>query len=476
MKYAPDCRKTAGVVRVDHMNYSEVPAYLNAIELMGINPGLKTVRTILESLPLSDRLASTAFIQVAGTNGKGSTSLFIAGALDGHNYKTGLFTSPHLNDVRERITIGKQMIWPEDFCRAVEVVKETSESLLAKGKITHMPTYFEYTFLTAMHYFCLKKVDVAVLEVGLGGRWDATSVITPDVSVITTIGRDHTRFLGTRLTEIAAEKAAIIKEGIPVVCGCGTRTTAFKVIKAAAQQNNAPFFSVIDNKNKLEIQEDDCNSYTYTTHFPQVKEFRFGIGLNGAHQGLNAATAIKALQVFAMQRGLSLSESSLYKGLKETRVPARIETMETEPQVILDAGHNVQSTTALAQFLLRNKKRGMTLVFGVLADKNYRKMMRLLLPHTGRVILTRPQSKRALPPAKIVKWLPTDSSGNPVMVRERPEEAYQTARQFNKEILITGSFYLVGAVRQLIINHLKHANSQEYKLPGGSDGPIDTQI
>jgi dihydrofolate synthase/folylpolyglutamate synthase len=299
--------------------------------------------------------------------------------------------------------------------------------------------------------------------VGLGGRLDATSTITPHISVITNISRDHTSILGTRIRDIAVEKAGIIKKGVPVVCGCSVRSISHRVIKEIALRNNAPFFNVIDSKNHLEIS--DKGNFYRCTYTADAADYTFDLHLNGVHQAYNAACAVKTVQV--LNRSISRCKATgdtVCKGISATSIPARIEILDTTPQVILDGGHNVESTTALTNFLKEKKKNNLTLVFGVLADKNYRKMIRLLLPYIENVILTEPRSKRALPAREMVRLFTCNAAGAVlVKIINNLEEAYRTARQLKKEILVTGSFYLVGAIRKMIIHNININNIK----PGG---------
>lgn len=424
--------------------------YLKEIEAGGIHPGLDNTRQILKHFPhffkdFEIDLPQVCVIQVAGTNGKGSTAYFLASILQTAGYKVGLFTSPHLHDIRERISINKQWISSEDFSTGLWSIKGLAEELLKSGHINHMPSFFEYIFLTAIHYFSREKVEFIILEVGLGGRWDATSTITPEVTAITTIARDHTMILGKRLGQIAGEKAGIIKKGVPVVCGCRVGSIAHRVIKNTAAQAQAPFFNVIDTKNHLEILDNHTYQCSYTT---ESGDYTFDVRLNGVHQPFNAAVAIKVIQVLNNNnKSVYVSKKSICDGISDTFIPARIETLDTSPQVILDGSHNVQSTAALTHFLKEKQKNRLTLVFGVLADKNYQRMIALLLPYIHSVILTEPISKRALPVQKMLKLF----KDKVVLVRKNPGEAYRSARQFKDDILITGSFYLVGAMRKIIL-------------------------
>ncbi|NIM14740.1 MAG: hypothetical protein GTO45_22350 [Candidatus Aminicenantes bacterium] len=446
------------------MDYQRALKDLKAIEQQGIHLGLENTRIILDHLPID--ISRTPFIQVAGTNGKGSTAHFLASIFQAAGYTVGLFTSPHLQDVRERISINQRWIPGDDFATSYWTIKEISLDLLKKGLIAHMPTYFEQLFLTAIHYFSFSREvpGIIILEVGLGGRLDATSTIRPVVSVITNIARDHTVMLGTRIRDIAAEKAGIIKTGVPVVCGCKVGSIAHHVIKKTARQNHAPFFNVIDAKNHLQIRNNnntngDSYQCTYTT---ESETYTFYVHLNGPHQATNAAAAIKTLQILQNKNTISISRQSICEGIANTVIPARIEIIAATPQIILDGGHNVDSIAALTHFLREKKKRNLTLIFGVLADKNYRKMIMLLLPHIKNIILTEPHSKRALPATKMLKFLKRNHNPKPIplnnhkiFIKNNLEEAYAAAQQFNRDILVTGSFYLVGAVRKMIIRRIR---------------------
>ena len=437
---------------ISTMDYQEVLEYLKGIEAKGIDLGLENTRQVLHHFShlykdFSVDVGTLRFIQVAGTNGKGSTAHFLSSILQSAGYRVGLFTSPHVEDFRERITINGRWISREDVTGCLEAVRDLCGDLLRRGLIRRIPTYFEYLFLIAVSYFLREKVDIAILEVGLGGRLDATSALRPEVSVITTISRDHTAVLGSRLRDIAGEKAGIIKPGVPVVCGCRIGSTAHRVIKDIAARNRSPFFNVIDPGNRLEISNND---HSYRCRYSTGPgDYSFDIRLNGSHQAFNAAAAVKTIQVLEAAGHLPpLPRASVCDGISNTFIPARIETLATSPPVILDGGHNVESTQALTRFLAEKKKSNLTLVFGVLADKNYRRMILLLRPYVQRVVLTEPLSNRALPAQKMLGLF----NGSTVMVKRGMEEVYDAARQFNRDILVTGSFYLVGAMRKHILS------------------------
>ncbi|MGE5343743.1 MAG: bifunctional folylpolyglutamate synthase/dihydrofolate synthase [Candidatus Omnitrophota bacterium] len=430
------------------MNYREILDYLNgANEFKAMRLGLENTRIILNHMGTD--ITRVPCIQVAGSNGKGSTSHFAASILQASGKKVGLFTSPHLEDIRERIRIDNRLISEQDFVRSFTAIHDLSETLLKQELLYSMPTFFEYTFLMAVHYFCLENVDAAVFEVGLGGRLDATSALTPAVSVITGISKEHTHILGKRVSEIAAEKAGIIKKGVPIVCGCKTGTAAHRVIQKMASENGAPFFRVVDSRNRLEIE--NKGDYYRCVYRTEADTYSFEVHLRGTHQAFNAAAAIRAIQCLShMWRIRPMAKESIAEGIQHTFIPARIEVMNTNPNVILDGGHNMESIAALAHFLKEKNLMDLTLIFGVLADKNYRKMVDLLLPYTGRVILTQPLSGRALPSSGLRSLFERNSK--PVIIKDNIDDACEQARLLNADILITGSFYLVGAARKVIMH------------------------
>ncbi len=425
------------------MDYEEVLEYLHQVEQKGPNLELSNTKRIIEHFPFP--LDNISFIQVAGTNGKGSTAYFLTSILKAAGVKVGLFTSPHLHDVRERTTINNRWISKTDFSTCLWKVKELAEGLLHKSIITDTPTYFEYTFLVSLYYFCRERVDAAILEVGLGGRLDATSNITPAVSVITGISRDHTAALGNRVKDIAAEKAGIIKKGVPVVCGCRIHSISNTVIRKKSRQLQAPFYNVIDAKNRLLVDDQSGYRCQYLT---ETGSYTFDVFVNGRHQTRNAAAAVKITQLLN-RMGFDITGQAIQNGIKNTRIPARIEVVE---KVILDGGHNVESVRGLSDFLEQKRKRRLTLIFGVLRDKDYKQMTRLLLPFIKNVILTEPMSRRALPAEKLVPLFNSHGPGKRnLLVQKDLKKALEAARKWQEEILVTGSFYLVGEMRHIIM-------------------------
>lgn len=423
------------------MDYPDALDYLKSVQEKGAKLTIENIQNIIDHLPF--KLDRIQFIQVAGTNGKGSTSHFITSILQHAGFRVGLFTSPHLQDIKERITINKEWISAEAFADCLSKIRRICEKLLRDNRIEDTPTFFEHLFLTALTYFHRSRTDFVVLEVGLGGRLDATSTVCPKVAVITNISKDHTKTLGKRIKDIAFEKAGIIKPEVPVVCGCHTGSIANRVIREEARKKSAPYFNVFDRYNQLQLL--DKNHPYKCTYITETDQYNFQVNLPGHHQTLNAATAIKTVETM-MKEGVNIPKEAIAEGILNNFVPGRIEVINQTPSIILDSSHNVESIMALKNYLEQQNKREMTLVFGVLRDKNFRRMIEMLLPFTDQIILTEPISKRAYPAERLIKYF----NDRKTIIKKSLSDALESARQTNREILITGSFYMVGEIRNLI--------------------------
>lgn len=436
------------------MNYLDALEYLKNVQQEGTKLAIENIKNLIDNLPFS--LKGIRFIQVGGTNGKGSTAHFITSILLAEGYRVGLYVSPHLQDIRERITVNKEWIPRAEFATSLSRVKEISEDLLEKRMIENMPTFFEHIFLTSIDYFYRSHADFVVLEVGLGGRLDATSTVIPRVSCITNISFDHTKTLGSRISDIAREKAGIIKNSTPVVCGCKENSIANKVIRAESLKRNAPFYNVIDSRNILKVN--DRKEFFHCIYQTDADRYTFDVYLNGEHQTRNAAAAVKVIELLKRD-GCAISKASIYEGVKNNFIAGRIERIDTPPPIILDCSHNVESVKALQKFLLQREMKNLTLIFGVLRDKKYKKMIALLLPFIKNVIITEPLSKRALEAENLVSLF---NQHNVSVIRDY-HEALNRARQLKETILITGSLYLTGEMRNLILG-----GKDEYRQVSGN--------
>jgi len=430
------------------MNSAQCRAYLDSLQVMGIKLGLDNVRTLLQAL--DNPHLSYPTLLVAGTNGKGSVCAMLTSILGLHGLRTGLYTSPHLVAVEERVRIGQRLIGRTEFCRAVAEVRRAADKLLAAGRLPSPPTFFEVLTCAAFGYFRQRKVDVAVLEVGLGGRFDATNVAQPLLSVITSIGHDHEQYLGRRLEQIAFEKAGIIKRGVPVVSGVEGWTAA-AVIKKRARELEAPFTAVFDPPNRLVAQKSERDrNYRFIFETPE-KRFVYSPGLVGFHQGRNAAVALAAATVLG-RRWKPLQDKLILQGIAEAFWPGRLETVRRSPRVILDGANNPEGALAVRDYLKDFVAQPLVLLFAVMKDKDISGLGRILFPLARKIILTKFPYQRAAEPEDILGR--ARQFAGRILTEPDPGRAYKMAlaeaQRLKGCLLVTGSLFLVGEVKALL--------------------------
>jgi dihydrofolate synthase/folylpolyglutamate synthase len=436
------------------MTYPETIDYLYGIRLFGQKLGLETMRYLLRLT--GDPQNSLRFIHIAGTNGKGSVAAMLHAVLTRAGYKTGLYTSPHLVSFCERFQINGQPIAEADVVRLVEQLKPLLERVAAHPEF-RAPTFFEAVTAVALQYFQEQKIDVVVWETGLGGRLDATNVITPLASVITNIAFDHTQYLGETLPQIAMEKCGIIKPGIPVVTA-SVAEEVLRVIRAAATAQGCPLTIVGQDVRATRLSEDEQGQrveLTGTRHdYGPIT-----IPLLGAHQTINCATAIAALEA----SGLPGTASQVPEGLSQTTWPGRFQIVNHNPTVVLDGAHNAAAADRLAA-TLRERCAGkkLTLILGVLRDKNYDQMCQILAPLAERIFCVPVNSERTCDPDQLARWCMATNPRLRITIAGNLAEAYGQARSENAEaIVITGSLFLVGeALDQLGFAHPTRAKTQ----------------
>lgn len=425
------------------MNYGQCLQYLEQVQSLGIRLGLDTVSTLLSSLGSPHQKYPS--VLVAGTNGKGSVCAILTQILTDHGFHAGFYSSPHLVRVEERIRIGENLIPARDFCLLLTAVKEKIEFLLKSKELVSHPTYFEILTCLAFLYFEKKKVDIAVLEVGLGGRYDATNVVTPFVSVITTVSRDHQEYLGTSLSQIAFEKAGIIRPGVPLVCGV-KKGEAYEVIRKRAKELNAPFYAVFEKPNSFRVkktQKGYCVSYN-----SKKKRYVFCPKLRGEHQGRNAVVAIVASEELS-KSWKRLDKRKILKGIEDTEWEGRLEIISRKPLIILDGSHNEEGAKALRAYIQDFIPSPLILVFGAMRDKAIGKMARILFPKAQTVILTQLSSSRAASPEEIRALVP-EFQGRMILepdLRKALERASNAAGPKGR-VLVTGSLFLVGEIKK----------------------------
>ncbi|MBM7583223.1 dihydrofolate synthase/folylpolyglutamate synthase [Caldicoprobacter guelmensis] len=426
------------------MNYEEALKFIHSTYRFGSKLGLENIKDLLRRL--GNPHERFGVVHVAGTNGKGSVTSMLTHVLHEAGYRVGMFISPYLERFTERIQVGLKEIEPDALARITERVKEKVEGMVGEGK--NHPTEFEIVTAIGFAYFAEMKVDYAVVEVGLGGRLDATNVVDPLVSVITSISYDHMDVLGDTLEKIAAEKAGIIKQGRPVVT-YPQHPEAMAVIQRVAQERGAPLFEV--NKDGIEVITSEVGRQVFNYSFDEERFPGVVIHLTGRHQILNAATALTAVAVLRRQ-GVAISDDAVYKGMERAFWPGRLEVLRRQPFVVLDGAHNESGAEVLAQAIKEYfVGKPVTLVIGILRDKDVDAIVKRLCPLADSVIVTRADSPRTMDPAELA--VRAGRYCQDVVVEPDIEKAI--AMGFSKVhpdgvLLFTGSLYLIGKVRGLL--------------------------
>ncbi len=392
--------------------------------------------------------ARTPLLLVAGTKGKGSTAVMIAEILKAAGLRVGLTVKPHLVDYRERIRVGSRMISRAALCALVEAVRPAVES--GRDLPWGRPTYVETTVAMALLHFARQRVDVGVVEVGIGGRLDATNVVDPLVSVITPISYDHTEILGSTLPEIAREKAGIIRpEG--VVVSAPQPAEAGAVITQVCQAAGARLV-LVGRDIEIVLQASTLDGVRATIGGLRSR-YDVRVPLLGRHQAANAATAVAAVELLA-EHGFRVGPDAVRRGLAAVRWPARVELVGTRPYTLVDVGHNPASMAALCGTLRELLAgRRVVLAFGMLATKDYRSVTALIAPLADLVITTTPDNPHALPAADLAEEA-RQYTPRVIAVPDR-RDAIERARALtgpDDVLIVTGSFYLVGMAREWLVH------------------------
>lgn len=405
---------------------------------------LKRMQVLMKRLGNPER--HIKFIHIAGTKGKGSTALILSQLLSSAGYKTGLFTSPHLVSLLERIQINNQPISKQAFTRMINILLPHLKRI--------KPTFFEMMTALALSYFFRQSIDFVIMEVGLGGRLDATNIIRPLISIITRIGFDHMDKLGSSLSAIAWEKAGIIKAGVPVISE-GRPEEAVKVIRERSLSKNTPYYLLgkdikIINQGITRIGKRiglKCHIETpFATHGDLVIPFV------GEHQLKNTALALTAIDYLVSRNWLTSSVRTKSE-LRQVFLPARLELVSTRPYLIIDTAHNQSSMKATAKSLKYFKYKRLILVLGMARDKNVAAILRLIIPKSDIIIFTRADNPRFCEPMELLKRISDYDGRCPLFLEPDAKKAFHLARILAKQndlILITGSFYLAGAIYPLV--------------------------
>jgi dihydrofolate synthase / folylpolyglutamate synthase len=420
---------------------------LFALESFGIKLGLENIQRLCEALDYPHR--SFATLHIAGTNGKGSVTAMAHAALIASGIRAARYISPHLSDLAERFVIGPAQVDADTLNTVADDVLTLAERLRTRGVLTVPPTFFEVTTAMAFEMFRRAGVEVAVIEVGLGGRFDATNVIAPVAGAITTIGMDHQQHLGPTIESIAAEKAGIIKAGMPVVVG-DLPPAALAVVQRVAHERGASLIEA-DRDVLVDASMEDGRA-RLSLRTPSAAYGPIHLALRGVHQIGNALIAVRLLET-ASVGGIAVARQAIEQGLAETEWPARLEllTLEHGRRVLLDAAHNIDGARALATYLKRWHPERPALVISVMRDKDVDDILELLVPVTSHVVVTQAPSPRAMPAVELARRVADLQTGAgaaaSVDVIAEPSEAVAAALERASTVCVAGSIFLAGAVR-----------------------------
>ncbi|MBU5307098.1 bifunctional folylpolyglutamate synthase/dihydrofolate synthase [Clostridioides mangenotii] len=430
------------------MNYEEALQYISNTNRFGIKLGLETVTRLLELL--GNPQENLNIIHVAGTNGKGSVCSFISNILIDAGYSVGLYTSPYLENFTERIRVDQNEIPKEEVANIVNIIDKKISIMLKEGYSN--PTEFEIVTAMALYYYNLCNVDYVVLEVGLGGRYDATNVIKESlVSVITSISLDHIGVLGDTISKIAYEKAGIIKNSGTVVV-YKQEYEAEEVIREICRKKDAKYIGV--DFDSIEIVRSDINTqvFNYTSSTYEYKNLE--MKLIGEHQIKNAILAINVIEYLNIHKKINVNIENIKTGLLDTKWPGRIEIIKEAPLFIIDGAHNLDGAKSLAKVLEKNfSDKKETLIIGMLKDKEIDSVLEVLTPYFNKVIVTYPISDRSME-VDDLKIKISNYIEDVVAIKDINDAVNLALKNANKDdvIIAAGSLYMIGAIRTIVKN------------------------
>jgi dihydrofolate synthase/folylpolyglutamate synthase len=420
------------------MTFAETLRFLYSLghELKVVKWDLARSEAVLAALDNPHRRGR--FIHVAGTNGKGSTCAMIASSLRAAGYRTGLYTSPHLIDPRERIQIDGTPVAERVWVEAFEEVHGAAEALLARDEIDAHPSFFETLTAMAFVAFAREGVEVVSLETGLGGRLDATNVVTPEVAVITPVDFDHEAFLGSSIESIAAEKAGILKAGRPAVFS-NQREEGFAVLDRRALELDVP----VTLSSHWRVEDEHLEKFRSRFTLVADEEIPIECPLAGEHQIENARTAVAALSVFG------LPAAAIAEGIARVQWPGRLERVAASPDIILDGAHNPAGAKALARYIRRFfPNEPIRIVYGAMRDKAVEEVTDTLFALAAEVILTAPAQLRAFNPESLAESIDHPNARTAATI----DEALRMTREKPMMTFVTGSLFLVGEARALLFS------------------------
>lgn len=429
------------------MNFEESLRYLYNLgyELSVKKFGLENTLKLLEALDNPEK--NYLKIQVAGTNGKGSTCAFLDAICVSARIKTGLYTSPHLISLTERIKIAGREISEKDFARHATRIRKVSENLVEKGELNALPTFFEQVTAIALSCFAEEKVELAILETGIGGRFDATTATHAEIAAITQIDFDHQEILGETLAEIASEKAAIIRADTRVFVS-PQKIEAEKVIYGKCRESGVEPVWAIPDVNLLEDLGGDLQYLSFRT---KETIYKTDFWMRGKHQRTNATLAIYIAESLRDFR-FKISKENIETGLETAKHKGRLEFFEG---VLFDGAHNIAGAKALREYLDESVNQPVTMIFGAMNDKDLPEIGAILFPKAEKLIFTKPDNPRSSETAELMRFLPENFDKRNVFEVETVGDALKKAFEISAVenlICVTGSLYLVGEAQKILSN------------------------
>lgn len=444
------------------MNYDEALAYLDGLQFHKIKLGLEAMRSFLERVQRPE--TRLRFVHVAGTNGKGSVSMTLLTILSRLGYRVGLYTSPHLSSVRERLRIDEGYIDKQRFAEIATRIRE----VLGEEKIT----YFEFTTALALLWFAESDLDLVILETGLGGRLDATNVVMPLVSVITNVSMDHEAYLGHDLESIAFEKAGIVKAGVPVICGCEEEVT-IDVVRRRCLELGAEFYQYDEGFTTEQTKEGVWSWRGLSARLAGQAASGLRCAMRGSYQVRNASLALAVLGLLR-EHGFTASAQDIRDGLLEVRWPGRLEYIildrETRLELadpppigsnpvhyLLDGAHNPAGVDSLIATLKKEYSyRQLIVIWGAMSDKDLSRTVPAIAALARRIILTRPSGERSAEPSQLLSCLDAAMQAKAELIADVNQalEAAERAAGPDDLIVVAGSLYLIGAVRTALVGEL----------------------
>jgi len=418
------------------VNFQESEKYLYSLgnEVEATKLGLENIRRLLAELgnPQDNSLK----VQVAGTNGKGSVCAFLDSICGEADIRRGLYTSPHLISITERIKIDGDDISEDEFARLATTVRTTSERLLSEGELRYTPTFFEQVTAIALLGFAEAKVELSILETGLGGRLDATTAANAEIAAITQIDLDHQEYLGDTIEEIAAEKAAIIREQTEAVVIGRQSPAVMDVLNGVIGESNSR--GVFVRETAVVFDESSFGM--------PLRSLVGSLNLRGAHQVANAEVAILIADL--LRKYFPINDENIRNGLNTAIHPGRLEYID---KVLLDGAHNIAGAKALLDYLTYVERRPLTMIFGAMRGKDVAEIAEILWPRAERLILTQPPNSRAMTAEELLEFVPEGFDVEKIVTTNSVEDALAAAES-TELILVTGSLYLVGEVRKIALS------------------------